>query len=215
MRPKTRWCHEALSMNNLNNPVNPQSQATILLLKSNWGTVRTEEQRTLAACRLWNITRNPHGLVLTFLLFHRHCPSSSLLIFDLPPSSLLLLTLLIHILHFRQSPTAKSILTSISKCHLFSHILSLTLISAFSALQKVHPPFFLWYCTVNTDPECSSPLISALLSIYSTHTAEDFPAAGFLSSAPAGKRSSICEESKGHPSDLVSDLWLCAGWICQ
>lgn len=126
--------------------------------------------------------------MLIFLLFHRYCLSSSLLIFDLPPSSLLLLTLLIHILHFHQSPTAKSVLTNTSKCHPFSHFISLTSISAFRALQKMHPPFLLWRCTVTTDPASSSPLISTLLSIYPTHTAGDFPAIGFLSSAPAGKR---------------------------
>lgn len=95
-----------------------------------------------------------------------------------------------------QSPTTKFVLTNTSKSHPSSHIISLTSISAFNALQKVHPPFFLWYCTVTADPAPSSPLISALQSIYPTYTSGAFPAAGFLSSAPAGKSSSICEQSK-------------------
>lgn len=91
---------------------------------------QTEEQwelRTLTACRQWGITRNPHGFVLSFLLSPVSqilCPSSSLLISDLPPSSLLLLTLLIHILHFCYSPTAKSVLTNSSVSPLLPYYLS-------------------------------------------------------------------------------------------
>lgn len=169
------------------------------------------ELRKLAALRDMGSTWNPRSLVLISLLIQSHCSSPSLSPFYLPST---LLTSLIHILHLQLPFTPIATLTNISKHYsLLPYHLS-HLQSAFMKvpLGKAHPPVLLWHCTVTTDPVASLPLISALLSIYPIHTAGAFPAAALLPSAPAGKRSVVCEQRMALLLPLKSRGWLQALW---
>ena len=172
-----------------------------------------QELRKFTALRHQGSTRNPHWIVLIFLLFHSPCSSSRFSICFFQPSTLL--TWLIHILHLQLPSTLKATLTNIPKrCSLLAHHLShlnkrfceSATAKGASSLSPVMLHSNHWPCTFFIPNQCSS--------LHWSHPrCWSFPAAMLLSCAPAGKRSVVCEQSRALLLPLKSSRWLQA--LCR